>query len=54
VDLIDIEDLLRQHAVYGAGLDPAPPETGDRIKDDPEVRARYCVDAWRPCLRVRP
>ncbi|MFE2303286.1 hypothetical protein ACFXAW_34410 [Streptomyces sp. NPDC059445] len=41
MDLIDIVDLLRQHAVDGADLDPAPPETGDRIKDDPEIRARY-------------
>jgi hypothetical protein len=49
VDLIDIEGLLRQHAVDGTGLDPAPPETGYRIKDDPKLRARYRANVWRPC-----
>jgi hypothetical protein len=49
VDLINIEDLLRQHAVNGAHLDPAPRETGDRLTDDLQVRTRYRADAWRPC-----
>ncbi|MFJ1973107.1 hypothetical protein ACIO93_31060 [Streptomyces sp. NPDC087903] len=41
MDRMDVEELLRQHAVDGARLDPAPPETGDRLKDDPEIRTRY-------------
>ncbi|MET9454479.1 hypothetical protein ABZY05_05225 [Streptomyces canus] len=49
MDRMDVEELLRQHAVDGSGLDPAPPETGDRLTDDPQVRARYRADAWRPC-----
>ena len=49
MDRIDVGDLLKQHAVDGARLDPAPPETGDRLTDDPHVRARYRADAWRPC-----
>lgn len=46
---MDVEELLQQHAVDGARLDPAPPETGDRLTYDPQVRARYRADAWRPC-----
>jgi hypothetical protein len=46
---MDVGELLKQHAVDGAHLDPAPPETGDRLKDDPWVRARYRADARRPC-----
>ena len=46
---MDVEELLRQHAVDGARLDPAPPETSDRLTDDPHVRARFRADAWRPC-----
>ena len=49
MDRIDVGDLLKQHAVDGARLDQAPPETGDRLTDDPPVRARYRADAWRPC-----
>ncbi|MFE3033055.1 hypothetical protein ACFXKY_15595 [Streptomyces canus] len=49
MDRMDVEELLRRHAVDGAGLDPAPPETGDRLTDDPHVRARFRADAWRPC-----
>ena len=49
MDRIDVGDLLKRHAVDGARLDPAPPETGDRLTDDPHVRARYRADAWRPC-----
>lgn len=49
---MDVEDLLRQHAVDGAHLDAAPPETGDRLMDDREVRAGFRADAWRPCDAV--
>jgi hypothetical protein len=49
VNHMDVEELLRRHAVDGASLDPAPPETGDRLTDDPHVRARFRADAWRPC-----
>ncbi|WP_329228914.1 hypothetical protein [Streptomyces canus] len=45
MDRMDVEELLRQHTVDGGCLDPAPPETGDRLTDDPQVRARYRADA---------
>lgn len=49
MDRMNVDELLKQHAIDGRCLDPAPPETGDRLTDDPRGRARYRADAWRPC-----
>ncbi|MEU0944732.1 hypothetical protein ABZ379_18320 [Streptomyces canus] len=45
MERIDVEDLLRPHSVDGPHLDTAPLETGDRLADDPEVRARFRAGA---------